>query len=288
MLLPIILLGLSICLVWAPNTAFGRALPAPAWAIMFLAAVISGTAYGILAWPALVALALLAAAAWLSQRLKSRVLRVVATVIAVLLALALAQHRVPGFTNPVLIAGAQLSEDAAPYTRYASFDKGAAGLFLLVFFSQRASSLDEWRRIAGPTLVFVLLTSFAAMTVALASGYVRLEPKLPAAALAFLPANLLLTCVAEEAFFRGLIQERMTRALETRPGLRWLPVAVSSLLFGLAHGAGGPIYVALATLAGLGYALAYAVTRRIEAAVLTHFAVNAVHFLGFTYPHLQG
>jgi hypothetical protein len=83
-----------------------------------------------------------------------------------------------------------------------------------------------------------------------------------------------------------LIQERITRALAAYPRWRWVAVAASALLFGAAHGAGGALYAALATVAGLGYALAYATTRRVEAAVLTHFIVNAVHFLGFTYPHL--
>ncbi len=46
------------------------------------------------------------------------------------------------------------------------------------------------------------------------------------------------------------------------------------------------LYVVVATLSGLGYSIAYAATRRIEAAVLTHFGVNAIHFFGFTYPHL--
>ena len=32
--------------------------------------------------------------------------------------------------------------------------------------------------------------------------------------------------------------------------------------------------------------MAYARTRRIEAAILTHIAVNATHFLLFTYPAL--
>lgn len=68
--------------------------------------------------------------------------------------------------------------------------------------------------------------------------------------------------------------------------LHWLAITVSSVLFGLAHFAGGVSYVVLATIAGVGYSLAYARTRRIESAVVTHFGVNAVHFFGFTYPHL--
>ena len=86
------------------------------------------------------------------------------------------------------------------------------------------------------------------------------------------------------------MQHRLAQALARRDGpaawRRVLPIAASALLFGLAHAGGGVVGMAMATLVGLGCALAFAATRRIEAAVLTHFAVNAVHFLGFTYPYL--
>jgi hypothetical protein len=64
-----------------------------------------------------------------------------------------------------------------------------------------------------------------------------------------------------------------------------MPIAVTSVLFGLVHFAGGPLLIGAATLAGVGYGIAYARTRRIEAAVLAHFSLNAIHFLGFTYPY---
>jgi membrane protease YdiL (CAAX protease family) len=44
--------------------------------------------------------------------------------------------------------------------------------------------------------------------------------------------------------------------------------------------------VLLATIAGTGYGLAYQRSGRVEMAILTHFAVNATHFLLFTYPAL--
>ena len=65
---------------------------------------------------------------------------------------------------------------------------------------------------------------------------------------------------------------------------RFLSVAAG--LFGLVHAGGGPTYVVLATLAGVGYGWVFLRTGRIEASILTHFALNAVHFLGFTYPAL--
>jgi uncharacterized protein len=85
--------------------------------------------------------------------------------------------------------------------------------------------------------------------------------------------------VAEEAFFRGLLQHRL-------PGPRPLAVAASALLFGLVHLPAGVAYAALATVLGFGCALVYERTRRIETAIAVHFAVNAVHFTGFTYPML--
>lgn len=92
--------------------------------------------------------------------------------------------------------------------------------------------------------------------------------------------------MTEEALFRGLLQERLAAALPARRLWQGLGIAVSAVVFGLAHAAGGPVLVLLAALAGAGYSLADAATRRIESAVLAHFAVNAVHFIGFSYPHL--
>jgi uncharacterized protein len=42
--------------------------------------------------------------------------------------------------------------------------------------------------------------------------------------------------------------------------------------------------VLLAAAAGLGYAIAYQRTGRIEASMTAHFTLNATHFLLFTYP----
>jgi membrane protease YdiL (CAAX protease family) len=84
-----------------------------------------------------------------------------------------------------------------------------------------------------------------------------------------------------------LLQDRLALSLARFRFGPLLAVACSALLFGAAHMAGGGTYVLLATVAGLGYAYAYYVTQRIEAAIIVHFAVNAVHFIGFTYPHLN-
>jgi len=54
----------------------------------------------------------------------------------------------------------------------------------------------------------------------------------------------------------------------------------------LGGGAGGSSYVLFAALAGLGYALAFRTSGRIEMAILAHFGLN-VHFLLLTYPRQE-
>ncbi len=285
--LTFVLLALAIALVWTPTVRAGeRRLPA--WTVAFVAACIAGAIASppVLQPLALVALALLAVLAW--GAVAAPRWRGALTVGAALFALAMSLHLLPGFRPAMLFSDLRLTPDAAPFALGLGFDKAAAGLLLLAAFSVRVTS---WRQFASqlPTIaVAAVATAVVSIGIALAAGYVRFEPKWVDAAPAFLVANLLFTCVAEEAFFRGLIQERLMRLSETRrqPAWNWIAIAVSTVLFGLAHAGGGATWLVVATIAGLGYSLAYARTRSIEGAILVHFAVNAAHFIAFTYPRL--
>jgi membrane protease YdiL (CAAX protease family) len=103
----------------------------------------------------------------------------------------------------------------------------------------------------------------------------------------WLAYNLLYTCVLEESFFRGILQTALIRGWARRFTLsvaRALGIGIAAILFGLAHFGGGLVYVVLATIAGVGYGLAYDLTGRLHCAVLVHFAINAVHRLVFAGP----
>jgi len=287
--LSFVLLALAVVLVWVPALRIGhRRLPP--WTLAFAAACVAAAVASphVLAPAALAALLLLAALCVGS--LAAPRWRCGLTVLAALLALAMSLHLLPGFRPVMLVQGVQLTSDAAPFALGLGFDKAAAGLLLLAAFSVRATS---WRQFAlqVPSIALAgIATAAVSIGIALAAGYVRFEPKWVDAAPAFLLANLLFTCVAEEAFFRGLIQERLMRLAQTRrqPAWNWIAIALSTVLFGLAHAGGGTTWLVVATVAGLGYALVYARTRSIEGAILVHFAVNAAHFIGFTYPRLAG
>ena len=287
--LPFVLLALAIVLVWAPAANLGN-VRLPPWTLAFAAACVAGALATPRAMeaPALAALALLAALAWSGTAAPRR--RGTFVALAAVLALAISLHVLPGFHAPVLFSGVRLTPDAAPFVLALNFDKGAAGLLLQAAFCARARS---WRQFASqwPTIALAAVATAAiSIGVALAAGYVRFEPKWDDAAPAFLLANLFFTCVAEEAFSRGVIQEGLMRLADRRghPAWTWAAIAVSTLLFGLAHAGGGALWMLVATIAGLGYALIYAKTRTIEGAIVVHFLVNAIHFVGFTYPALAG
>jgi len=279
------LLAFSITAVWVTPTPASRHYP---WMALFGAAIVCGLSWRILNAIAALELAAFGALAYyVANGEMKKGMRAFLGIVTGILALALAMHRLPGFSNPQLIANVRFSADAIAFTQYANFDKAAVGLILLAFLCRRCSTGAQWRDMLRKTLPVAAATTVVVLAIAIAVGFVAPQFKLPAYTPVFLLTNLLFTCVAEEAFFRGLLQDRLAGALpDTRP---WQAAVVvfSGALFGLAHLGGGPVYALLATLCGVGYAYAYAVTKRIEAPIIVHFAFNAIHFIGFTYPAIQ-
>ena len=132
-----------------------------------------------------------------------------------------------------------------------------------------------------------MLTIGLVITLSLLLDYIRLDIKLPTFFYYWLWANLFFTCVAEEALFRGFLQQQLSIGLKNiRYGVL-IALISCAVLFGLAHAGGGMIYVILATVAGMGYGAVYLRSGRIEASILLHFMLNTVHILFFSYPALQ-
>lgn len=287
MALTFVLLGLTIFAVWLPSITIGEK-KLPFWPGLFVAALVSGLVFGFLTPVAIVALTLFGICAHFGGSPSiADWKRKTALALTFVLALALAMHVVPGFNNPISIAGVSFSRDAAPFKQYLNLDKAAVGLLLVIFLCRRCRTWADWKETIVLTYPIAIGTVLTVLLFAYLVGYVRPDFKLPTYTPIFLATNLLFTCVAEEAFFRGFLQEKLNQSLK---GYRFgaaVAILVSALLFGLVHVAGGMAFVLLSTLVGLGSACAYARTRRIEASIFTHFFVNAVHFVFFTYPYLK-
>ena len=301
------LLAVAILSLWLP----GGATPSLRflWLVPFVAAVATGLASGILRPLALLWISILAFATYafcrgthagpsdrdrprsrMTQRPKAVTLpggRIFGAVIIMMLAAGLMAHQLPGFNNPLVISNTTFSADAIPFRLHLNFDKTLVGLFVLGFCHARIRGASQWRMMAARAWPVTAGMIALLLLVSVASGYVSFDPKFPRESWLWMGVNLCFTCVAEEALFRGFIQAQLQRLWRNRPRGEWIALAVAAVLFGLAHAGGGPAYVALATVAGVGYGWVYLRTGCIEASILTHFALNATHFFLFTYPALQ-
>ena len=267
-------------------------LRSAAWMAALAAALVLGYAAGVMHGPAAAWVAALGLLVWAYRRNKSssrgRGVRAVLLALGIVaVATLLGMHALPGFDNPLLVDNLVIGPGATAYSVYFNFDKTMVGILLIGFGSTALlRSAAQWRLALRRAAPVIAVNVIAAMLLAVALGFVELQPKWTSLFWSWALANLLLTCLSEEAFFRGFIQQEVGAALSGHRFGDAAAIATSAVLFGIAHLAGGWRYVLLATLAGAGYAIVYRRTRSIEMAMLAHFTLNSVHFLLFTYPRL--
>ena len=146
--------------------------------------------------------------------------------------------------------------------------------------------VPRWRD-AGVALVLTALFAALVIPIGLAIDFLHFPPRqVPSVftvAAAFV--GLFLTvALPEEVFFRGILLHGLDRTWQRG----WASLLVSSLAFGLMHWNNASdlttrvAYIALATLAGIFYGLAYRRSgNNVLAAVLTHTLVDVIWRFGF-------
>ena len=255
------------------------------WAAVFGVALVFGLVSARIQAIALLPVAALAACFYVAERDRyARALRVGLGSAGVFLAVAFAAHSVPGFDNWKILDTFALSENSRPFSLYLNFDKPLVGLFLLAFGAPLLTGGTAWKTMLLGMLPVLLAAMLGVYGLAYLLGQVAFDPKLNHVFLPWALKNLFFTSVAEEALFRGFLQRYLERALDRFDWGKIFSLTAISVLFGLAHSGGGTVYVVLAATAGLFYGYAFQKTGRIEAAILTHFLLNAGHFVFFTYP----
>ncbi len=165
---------------------------------------------------------------------------------------------------------------------YYNFDKALVPFLLLACLPTLFNAGKPDKQVGVSAWLILVLCIPAVLLLAVALGGLKVELHLPSWILAFIMANLFFVSMAEEALFRGYLQQRLRQWLGAYPAL-----IITALLFGAAHFAGGTLMMAFATLAGVIYGLAWMWSGRLWVPILFHFGLNLVHLLFFTYPAYQ-
>lgn len=274
-------LCVAAALLWWPKAR-------PAVYVLLGAVAVAGLIRGVFDPLALLSFALLGLAAWLVLPARAKGARIAGHCLFVLVAFALGLHLMPGFHNPQLLTDLRLTPDAAPMSLYLNFDKPLAGFWLLLCWPLLRRFGEGAQPVAASLaagLIGAVLGAVLCLSLALALNAVAWAPKWPAFGALWALNNLLLVALAEEAMFRGYLQQALQRRWsEVRHGPVYATF-VAALAFGLVHAGGGWRWVLMATLAGLVYGWAYR-KGGLLGAVLAHFGLNLIHFTAFTYPML--
>lgn len=194
--------------------------------------------------------------------------------------LLMAFHLLPGFNNVMVFETDGLGISEKYFSQYVSLDKGIAGLLII----NLANSSISW--ISPRTFFLKLLpASIAFSTLILLLGHIMglaFDPKIGWYVLLFFAINLLITCVAEEAFFRLIVQRNIDKFAPPIYG-----VIISAGLFTSAHfhtGPGATQLLSLIFLAGILYACVYNISKSFGAAIFCHAILNLIHLTLFEYP----
>ena len=276
-------LTLALIALWLPASPRRRL---PVCFVPCALAIGSALAGGLIDAVGVLVLLFFAAACWGAAHARGAACSVAAHATMLITAAALFLHLLPGFDNPLVLDRVVLGPGSQPYTKFFNFDKGMAGLFLLGIYAAERGRRDQGMPQPAAFLWRFVVLLAVVLPVALALGYVRPDPKLPEWWPLWVWSMVFLTALPEEALFRGVAQTTLASWLESRRGGPTLAIVLSGVLFGVAHVAGGPAYVVLATLAGIGYGWVYAATRSMAAAIAAHAGLNTMHFLFFSYPAL--
>ena len=271
-----LLLGV-LSLWWKPEKKSRIDIPLLLWGITVALGVCTGRA----TFGGVGALLLLSALLYRQERKFSWLYFFLISAMAILLA----AHKLPFFHNLLVIDQVVLKPGTMPFTMYINGDKIFAGGLLLYFLIPR-NTLSAWNFWQRSFFLAVGGSACLLFVPAVLSGILAFSPGFPEFSWLWAINNLFFVSMAEEAFFRGFLQTQFVRFCDDKGWQRPWGIAITALLFGFAHYAGGFAYSFWGTCAGLLYGWLYEKYGQIEAAIAGHFMLNALHFFLFSYPLL--
>ncbi len=195
----------------------------------------------------------------------------------------IATYRPPNFDYPLIFSVPFLHPEGAPFHLYVNLSKAFAGLLVISFLWVRYK-----KSLSAKSVTSALIVIASGMVAVILSAHWLLGLpwvlKFPEVTFYFIAVNLFVTCMSEEAFFRLLLQDEIASWFDNARFKVLVPAVIASLLFACAHHPALDAFFLVYAVAGLAYALVYAMTRSFIAAIAVHGGVNIAHFLLLPYP----
>jgi len=211
---------------------------------------------------------------------KISIVRQISLFILIILSLAFSLHLIPGFKNELIFLSPSFGLSEQAFKLNANLDKALAAIAIILAMR----STIKWRVSAKELyLILAAVTTFFTVCILLDA---KLDPKLGALTLAFVFFNLTVTCLAEEVFFRLIIQNWLFK-LSKGAFNGWLAVFITAVIFMLAHfhtGVDADKRLFLIFIAGILYGGVYLNNKSLGSAIIMHFGINIIHFSFFAYP----
>lgn len=239
------------------------------WGTLLFLSIISGMIAGHITGVGLVFILLLTLLWWLYDRKPNVALFIALVCLSMSFKLRLLPGYDPYFITPKFAIG---------------LDNPLIGLFPLALLVPLAKDGSDWRGVIKGIIFGCVGIAILAL-LATISGATQWDFKLPPNMGERLFSNLILTCIPEEGFFRGFVQNTLANYFKNIKLGKALALILASLLFAVSHIFWSPNLgnLLFTFFAGLLYGGVYWYSKKIESAIICHFLLNLIHMTFFAY-----
>ncbi len=241
-----------------------------------------------ISYPSLLLIILFSIASFIYVNIKNKYLKFSIFILISVFIFIIMKNLIPDSKGISIFQGVKFSPISAPFSMMINIEKAVCGILLTAFIIKRCKSFSEWKIIIRESFIPLVVLIVVLMTPAILTNFVKFDYKIPDGMLFFILNNLLLTCVAEEVFFRGFLQKNLfnffNNYLKIKKYAPTFSILIASMAFGYFHLYSGILMAIFAFIAGVGYGFSYQKTWKLESAILVHFGLNFIHFVFFTYP----
>lgn len=244
-----------------------------------------------ISYPSLLLIVLFALACHFYTSLQNNIIKFFLAMLILIFAGIVMKNAVPLSKAIPIFEGIKFSLISAPFRMGINIEKAVCGIILTSYIIKKSKSFSDWKTVFKEFIPVLIILVIVLLTPALLTNFIKFNFKIPNEIYLYIANNLLLTCVAEEVFFRGFLQKKLfdifSVNFKMKQAAPLLSILIAAALFAYFHLYSGVLMAAFSFIAAIGYGYAYQKSWKLESAILAHFGLNIVHFIFFTYPYYK-